>query len=283
MDKHNLYTITQLAQACSISRATVLRLEADGLLTPVTREGDGGYRYFDCTSIMHVLQILSLQKLGFTRDEIHEYFRIPGDFSHCLSVLKARLEQLETAVSRMRLRVDLTHHMKIEDIHIPETVCYVKSIQTYGDYFVVNDLTQAALKEAVTAGLSIDCTKDYFSIVDCPCLLQGNRPDRPHGYSICIPLLAKKGAPHTVAVPPCNALAITWFHGQKESRIQAYLALGQALQHRQLVPSEPLRVFGIIHQYMGADISVERNVLRIVQPVRESDAAIAPGTRTGSL
>lgn len=276
MDKHNLYTITQLARACSISRATVLRLEADGLLTPVMREGTGEYRYFDCASIMHVLQILSLQKLGFTRDEIHEYFRIPGDFSHCLSVLTARLEQLKAAVKRMQLRVDLTHHMKIEEVHIPETVCYVKSIQTFGDYFVVNDLTQAAFKEAVTAGLPIDCTKDYFSLVDCPDLLKGKQPDRPHHYSICIPLLAKKGTPHTVAVPPCHALAITWFHGQKESRNQAYQALGQALRERRLTSSEPLRVFGIIHQYMGSDISVERNVIRIAQPVLCLDAPPTP-------
>lgn len=276
MDKHNLYTITQVARACSISRATVLRLEADGLLTPVTREGSGKYRYFDCASIMHVLQILSLQKMGFTRDEIHEYFRIPGDFSHCLSVLTARLEQLEAAVKKMQLRVDLTHHMKIEEVHIPETVCYVKSIQTFGDYCVVNDLTQAALKEAVTAGLSIDCTKDYFSIVDCPCLLQGKWPDRPHDYSICIPLLTKKGTPHTVAVPSCDALAITWFHGQKESRDQAYLKLGQAIRARRLTPSEPIRAFGIVHQYMGEDISVERNVIRIVQPVLPPGTPSAP-------
>ena len=93
MEKSHLYTANQLAHACSISRATILRLEADGLLSPVKREGTAEYRYYDCSSVMHVLQILSLQKMGFTRKEIHDYFKVPGDFNSCLAVLQRRQQQ----------------------------------------------------------------------------------------------------------------------------------------------------------------------------------------------
>lgn len=273
MNKHDLFTISQLARACSVSRATVLRMEDDGLLAPVLREGSGEYRYFDYANIMRVLQILSLQKMGFTREEIRQYFRIPGDFSNCLSILEKRFAQLEAAVNRMRLRVDLENHMKIERLHIPERVCYVKSICVGDDYGRVDALTRTAFKEAVEAGLTIDCTKDFFSIVDAPEMLQGQYPIvKPCDYSICIPLTASKGTPLTTAVPACEALAITWFHGQPEPRSQAYVALGQALRERQLTPSGPLRVFGIIHQYMGQDISVERNVVQITQPIEEGQA-----------
>lgn len=283
MDKSNLYTARQLARACSVSRATILRLEADGLLTPVARDGSAEYRYYDCTSIMHVLQILSLQKMGFTRKEIHEYFRVPGDFSNCLSVLKGRLIQLEQMVEKMELRVDLQHHMQIERIHIPETVCYLKSKQfdhihypigqsTHPgnrDYGAYNPITQIAFKEAVDHGLTVDCTKDFFSLVDCPTLLEEKQPERPFLCSSCIPLTDEKGTPHTTTLPACDCIAITWYHGQRESRHQAYMALAKAIRDQGLTPDGPLRVIGIIHQYMGTDISIGRNVIRIAQPIQE--------------
>lgn len=278
MDKRNLYTASQLARACSVSRATILRLEADGLLTPVAREGSAEYRYYDCASIMHVLQILSLQKMGFTRKEIHEYFQRPGDFNNCLVVLQRRLVQLEQAVQKMQLRVDLSNHMKIERIQLPETVCYAKTIsvekieypvgQPCVDYHRMNNNTQAAFKEAVDYGLPVDCSQDFFSLVDTSALLQAQQPAHSFDCTGCIPLSARPGDPHTTTVPACDSIAITWYHGQPESRHQAYLALGKSIREQQLTPVGPLRVIGIIHQYMGTDISVERNVIRIAQPIR---------------
>lgn len=268
MDKRNLYTINQLARACSVTRSTILRLEEEGHLTPVCREGTGEYRYYDCASVMQALQILALQKMGFTRKDIHEYLRVPGDFNNCLAVLEERLAQMEQIVQTMRLRVDLKNHMKIERIHIPETVCYITSFSTKWDYHYVNNRTQVAFKEAIDFGLKVDGTKEFFAMVDCPALLAGEPAVGIYEHSICIPLTNPKGTPHTTAVPACDALAITWYHGQPESRIQAYTALGNALQAKQLTPIGPLRVFGIIHQYMGANISAEFNVIRITQPVQ---------------
>lgn len=282
MDKRNLYTASQLARACSVSRATILRLEADGLLIPVARDGSAEYRYYDCTSIMHVLQILSLQKMGFTRKEIHEYFRVPGDFSNCLSVLQNRMVQLEQMVQKMQLRVDLSNHMKIERIHIPDTVCYAKPKQFDCLYFPIgsstppgdrhyhsyNYATQVAFKEAVDHGLTVDCSGDFFSLVDCPALLKEKQPEHPFECSSCIPLLDEKGTPHTTTLPACDCIAITWYHGQPETRHQAYMALAEAIREQGLTPAGPLRVIGIIHQYMGTDISVNRNVIRIAQPIQ---------------
>lgn len=268
MDKRNLYTINQLASACSVTRSTVLRLEEEGHLSPVCRDGSGEYRYYDCASIMQVLQILSLQKMGFTRKEIHEYLSVPGDFNNCLAVLEERLAQLEQIVKTMRLRVNLDNHMKIERVHIPESVCYVKSFPTKRDYHYVNDRTQLAFKEAVDYGLKVDGTKEFFSILDCPVLLEGGQTEGFYDYSICIPLTSPKGTPHTTVIPACDALAITWYHGQREYRDQAYVALGEAMREQKLPPNGPLRVFGIIHQYMGENISAQFNVIRIAQPIQ---------------
>ncbi len=281
MDKTNLYTASQLARACSVSRATILRLEADGLLEPVSREGTAEYRYYDCRSIMHVLQILALQKMGFTRREIHEYFRLPGDFNNCLAVLEERLVKLQEQVDRMRLRVDLENHMKVIPLHLPETVYYgithrfeqlylplgFNSPGADQQYRIFNDSTQDAIREAVNFGLSVDCEKDFFSLVDCPSMLSVSQTDRAFDCTTCIPLSDPPGTPRTVTLPACDCLAITWYHGHG-SRHEAYRVLGEAIRERGLIPDGPLRVIGIIHQYMGADISVQRNVIRIAQPVK---------------
>lgn len=277
MEKSHLYTANQLAHACSVSRATILRLEADGLLSPVKREGTAEYRYYDCSSVMHVLQILSLQKMGFTRKEIHDYFKVPGDFNSCLAVLQRRQQQLNQMVERMQLRVDLSNHMKIERLRLPEAVCYAKSVsmdhidypieQSWSDYHRINNTTQMAFKEAIDYGLSIDCSNDFFTLVDAPELLQAQQPSRPFRCQTCIPLAAAVDDPHVTIVPACDAISITWYHGQPEPRHEAYLALGKAIRDQQLIPDGPLRVIGIIHQYMGTDISVERNVIRIAQPI----------------
>ena len=47
--KKELFTIAQAANACNVSRSTLLRMEEEGLLTPALHE-DGKYRYY-CKSV----------------------------------------------------------------------------------------------------------------------------------------------------------------------------------------------------------------------------------------
>lgn len=48
----NYLTINQLAKVCSISRASLLRMEQDGILTPAYVNPDNGYRYYDSGSVI---------------------------------------------------------------------------------------------------------------------------------------------------------------------------------------------------------------------------------------
>lgn len=65
-----LYRIGQLARACDISRATLMRFEEDGLLRPAYINEKSGYRYYDSNNLAQVFTILKFQKLGFTKKEI---------------------------------------------------------------------------------------------------------------------------------------------------------------------------------------------------------------------
>lgn len=65
-----LYKISQLARACNVSRATIMRFEEEGLLKPAYVNRDSGYRYYDSNNLAQVFTILKFQKLGFTKKEI---------------------------------------------------------------------------------------------------------------------------------------------------------------------------------------------------------------------
>ena len=82
-DKETLFTIAQAANACSISRSTLLRMEDEGLLAPALHE-DGGYRYYDTDNVMQALQIYTMHRMGLTRKEIRPLVETPDDIDSVL-------------------------------------------------------------------------------------------------------------------------------------------------------------------------------------------------------
>ena len=60
-EEKNLFRIGQAANACGVSRSTLLRLEEKGLLTPIYIEEDSGRRYYDNHNVARILQIEKLK------------------------------------------------------------------------------------------------------------------------------------------------------------------------------------------------------------------------------
>ena len=60
-----LFRIAQAANACGLSRSTILRMEESGLLTPAYIEPESGRRYYDNHNIARILQIENLKYMGF--------------------------------------------------------------------------------------------------------------------------------------------------------------------------------------------------------------------------
>ena len=73
-----LFTIAQAANACSVSRSTLLRMEEEGLLKPA-RHNDGRYRYYDVQNIMEAMQIYSMHRMGLTRSQIRPLIDTPEE------------------------------------------------------------------------------------------------------------------------------------------------------------------------------------------------------------
>ncbi len=81
MDNHikGLFPITQAADACGLSRSTLMRMEEKGLLTPAYIAPKSKRRYYDNHNISRILQIQQFQSMGFDAEETAAYFTQGGE------------------------------------------------------------------------------------------------------------------------------------------------------------------------------------------------------------
>ena len=90
-DIKNLFQITEAAQACGLSRSTLLRMEEKGLLPPAYIAPDSGRRYYDNHNVARIMQIEKLKAMGLGTEEIAGYFASGGEVTDLLSMLEERL------------------------------------------------------------------------------------------------------------------------------------------------------------------------------------------------
>lgn len=92
-------TVTQLARACGLSRATVLYYESRGLLAPARRSG-GNYRIYSEKDLARLRQVCSYRDSGLTLNDIRILLDKPrGDAA---GVLERRLRELAAEIETLR-------------------------------------------------------------------------------------------------------------------------------------------------------------------------------------
>ena len=89
-EKRKLFTITEVARACGVSRSTLLRMEESGFLKPFRVDPETGYRYYDLSAVSAVGQYQMLQSIGLTRKEIGDVYYERIDSSDFLEMLRQR-------------------------------------------------------------------------------------------------------------------------------------------------------------------------------------------------
>ena len=133
----SLFMVNQVVKSCGISRATILRLEAKGLLTPALVDQETGYRYYDNHNISKILQIKSFLNMGLSYDEILLYYTSNGSSEKLLKKIENRYLLAKDTYEEMKLRTQKEIKMTYEFITLPEYVCYQKEYSgtTVGDRY----------------------------------------------------------------------------------------------------------------------------------------------------
>ena len=103
-EKTRLFTINEIAQACGISRSTLLRMEKDGFLMPRRVDPITGYRYYDLQNVTAVGQYQRLQEAGLSRKEISDLYYERVDSRKFLEAQRQKLSRRQGRPAKRRLR-----------------------------------------------------------------------------------------------------------------------------------------------------------------------------------
>ena len=98
-----MFTVTQLARRCGVSRTALLYYESIGLMPPPRRSG-GNYRCYAEADVERLLQIRAYRHVGLKIDDIRLLLstrasRAKGD---ARAVLKRRLVELDAEIEALR-------------------------------------------------------------------------------------------------------------------------------------------------------------------------------------
>lgn len=268
MDTKNLYQISEVAHACNVSRSTILRLEEKGLLTPCYVSPESGRRYYDNYDVAKINHIEHFKEMGLTAEEIRVYYNSKDGEQAILNRLEEKLFHFQRSVEEMRLRIHRTDELKIQLVDLPMECCCVRQ----GEGTTASDVSTVMYdfyRECIKNGIVL-ARRPLFTILESHDYLDDVFNRRPFSFRVCIPVVAEKAPAEAVVFPACKALAVIYYGGYHRNN-EAWKRLAQEIKERGLVPQGWPRSIGVVADYTGRDISIERWCTRIAVPVVEPE------------
>lgn len=264
-NKKQLFAITQAANACGLSRSTLLRMEERGLLAPAYIEPSNGRRYYDNHNIARILQIQTFQSMGFSAAETTSYFAQGGKADELLSILENKLNFLQRSIEEMRLRCMRNPPMSVQMLNLPETVCCVRrhTGMTYQEKY---DAMYDFYHECVANGYAL-AQEPLFIINERTDYLERKLSSAPYPFQVCVPILPEKAPADAVRFPACTALSVLYYGCDYNEWNKVWLRIGKEMDERGLTPAGFPRGIGIVAPYTGREIDPERYCSRAVIPV----------------
>ncbi len=260
-----LFTVHQLSKVCGVSRATILRLESKGLLTPAFVDEQTGYRYYDNFSASLILQVRLFLDLGMSYDDITLYYRSGGNSPELLERLEEKNRILKRAYKEIKLRLDKREEITFEFLTLPEYVCFIREYQGVS----VQDRYQAMVdlyNEAIEKGYRPSFSEPLFGITKRTDYLEEKFVEREDDFLCCIPLDPAYAPEEAVVIPSCRVFSCL-FYGGYERRPEAFNLLGRKIRELGLKPTGYVRMLGLVAPYTGKNIPGENYVTRLVVPI----------------
>ncbi|MBR5641082.1 MAG: MerR family transcriptional regulator [Firmicutes bacterium] len=257
MEQNNLFTIAQAANACGISRATLLRMEGEGLLAPV-RDEDSRYRYYSTLNILQAIQIYNMHRLGLTRREIRPIVDTPDEIGSVIEKLESMRDNLSTIIAHLKKRSLQDPSEVTELLQIPETLCYIKVYELPGGRYDLRQYLMETISEAVQAGCRLNADRGPFMRVYRPDLAEGQFTPGLYRYYFCVPIRSHpKDCANIEAVQSRQIVSVTW-HGRVTDLPDRTLTLAEEARGMGLTPSGWFHVILVLLN-APADMTDERS------------------------
>ena len=234
----SLFKIGQITKACSISRATLLRLEEDGLITPARKDPDSGYRYYSLENLFHIRRVLYLRSLGFSTSVIRHHLESPTDPGPLISDMEERVRQMTKTLWVLRQFTEDSSRFSVSIMEVAERNCYVNIVVTKGSFYDVASHVRDTIAEAVSNGVSIDRDRGILIATDRTDIVHGKFDEEtPYLYSIGVPTKDPAGG-KIVTLSPGEVMSFLWDGDVRSLPEKGEMLYREAyLQHR--VPVGP--------------------------------------------
>lgn len=124
---NTLYKIGEMTKICDVTRKALLVYEEAGILSPVIKNEQSGFRYYTLEDVRKINSIKTLQGLGLSLKEINEYFNDSSKIDIYIKRFETLRDQLEDRISELKQRklgTKKSPDFKIEITVLPRQVFY---------------------------------------------------------------------------------------------------------------------------------------------------------------
>lgn len=267
MDKE-LYTVGQIADACGVSRSTLLRLEDEGLLIPTIHDTKRMYSFHD---MMKLRQIVMLHNYGFTHSVIKKYFEDNGNYNDLLNLLSIKQSDIFYFMREMEIRMDHYDKINVQSIFAPEIPCHCMDLgESFPYYSMHTDLIKKQMKDVVAKKLEISPSRPLFVTTPWEDLAAGTPFAKKRSFTGHIPLVAMPEThdPSVVLIPRQRVLSVL-FHGPSVPMPEIINEFKNKIERENLVARGPLYLISMVGPHLGLDIPPERYLARVALPIEE--------------
>lgn len=265
-DDQQLFTVSELARACGISRATLIRIEECGMLTPFRIDPRTGYRYYNAYNAAQVGQYLLLQSLGLTRDEITEFYLQKTDRRALLKMQREKFDRMARVLEELEIRSSVISGISFSYINLPEQTCFCLeselSSPEKGELFFFK-----AHEQCIKEGFRLLGTEPLFGLNSGNWRLSSAQSAVPTKTTACIPVEAhEKSDPRLTVFPAIYAFSGVAY-GDYGMIGDLSMRFWQEIGARGIRPIGPVRFYGLTAPYTGNHLSPELYCYRMVAPV----------------
>lgn len=265
-DKSQLFTMGQVTKATGLSRSTVMRMENRGLLKPAYISPASGHRYYDVYNVMNILSVQRLLEMGFTYEEVRQYFSAGADATQLFAIVERRLRMFQHTYEEMKLRATTDKHMSVQLCQMPEMWYYVERARGHSIQDKYN-MAYAAYHHCMEKGyrpsdgppMSLNYRTDY---------LDGYIDTHPYDFDVCIAVHPGQKGPEVVVFPACSALVL-YYCGDFSELDEAYLLMGREVRDRGLESAGFIRGDTVAGPPLGRDVGLDKYRCRLILPVKE--------------
>lgn len=266
-----VYTVSQVATTCGVSRSTLLRLEDEGLLIPSIHDAAGTKRMYSFLDIMKLREIITLHSYGFTYSIIKEYFEDNGNCTNLIALLAAKQSDIFYFLHEMEERMGTNTNLDVEYVYFPETPIYCNTMhREFPRYDVHKSLIYKQMEEVVAKKYKVSTGRPLFLTTPWEDIAEGADFYAPRDFTGCIPLAEMPSAPdkHVILDPSRRVLSIL-IHGPSIPMDAVIAKLKEKVETNNLKVNGPLHLVSMVGPHLGLDIPPERYLARIALPVEE--------------